>query len=208
MRIFTASRLHSRFHALFALAALCSTLSIAPALAATWDVDPTHSTVGFKVKHLVVANVRGRFTKYTGTVVLDDADITKSKFIAKIDVASIDTENAKRDEHLRSADFFDAAKHPQLTFESLSVKKTHNGIEVVGDLTMRGVTKPVLLMLEELSHEVKDPNGNPHRAFVMKGKINRRDFGLAWSKTVEGTGAVVGDEITLELEVELMNKRP
>lgn len=196
----------------FLAPALVAALAIvAPHLAAeaaTWDVDPSHSIVGFKVKHLVIAKVRGRFTKYTGTVTLDDKDITKSKFVAKIDAASIDTETEKRDEHLRSPDFFDVKKYPEITFESLSVKKLGDTIEVVGDLTMHGVKKPILLTLEELSPEVKDPAGNAHRAFVMKGKLNRRDYGLSWSKNVEGTGAVVGDEIELELEVELMNKRP
>jgi polyisoprenoid-binding protein YceI len=190
--------------ALFAALALSLAL---PAQAATWEVDNAHSTVGFVVKHLIIAKVRGHFSTFSGTVVIDDKDITKSKVDVKIDPASIDTDNGKRDEHLKSADFFDIAKFKDMTFKSTKIEKMGDGkLKMTGDLTMHGVTKSVVLEGEGPSAEVKDPGGNPHIAFSMATSIKRADFGLGWNKAIEG-GGVVGEDVKLELEVELKGKK-
>ncbi|MDP2343449.1 MAG: YceI family protein [Deltaproteobacteria bacterium] len=190
--------------ALFAALALAIA---APAQAATWEVDNAHSTVGFVVKHLIIAKVRGHFSTFSGTVVIDDKDITKSKVDVKIDPASIDTDNTKRDEHLKSADFFDTAKFKDMTFKSTKVEKMGDGkLKMTGDLTMHGVTKSVVLEGEGPSAEVKDPGGNPHVAFSMATTIKRADFGLGWNKAIEG-GGVVGEDVKLELEIELKGKK-
>ena len=190
--------------ALFAALALALA---APAQAATWTIDDAHSTVGFVVKHLIIAKVRGHFSKFSGTVVIDEKDITKSTVDVKIDPASIDTDNAKRDEHLRSAEFFDVAKFKDMAFKSTKIEKLAGGkLRMTGDLTMHGVTKPVVLEGEGPSAEVKDPGGNPHIAFSMATTIKRADFGLTWNKAIEG-GSVVGDDVKLELEIELKGKK-
>lgn len=189
----------------FALALALAT----PSLAASWEIDTAHSNVGFVVRHLVVAKVRGDFNEWSGTVVLDDKDITKSSVNVTIKTASIDTGNQKRDEHLRSADFFDAAKFPEITFKSTKVEpgKEKGTLKVTGDLTMHGVTKPVVLDVSGPSPEFKDPGGNPHVAFSATTKIKRQDFGLTWSKATEA-GPVVGDDVNVELEIELFKKKP
>ncbi len=189
------------------LALVLSAFAAGPVAAATWDIDPVHSHVGFKVEHLVVTKVRGNFNTFSGTVMIDDKDITKSKVNVTIDAASIDTRNQKRDDHLRSEDFFFVKKHPQITFTSTRIKKGKGKtLEVFGKLTMRGVTKPVRLVVEGPSPEVKDPGGNLHRGLSATTTLRRQDWGLTWSKTVEGT-SVVGDEIEIEIEVELTHKR-
>lgn len=192
------------------LAALALTLPFAfavPATAATWDIDQTHSHIGFRVAHLVVTKVRGNFDTFSGTVVLDEKDVTKSKVDVTIDVASINTRNGKRDDHLRSEDFFWAEKHPKMTFTSTRIKKGKGGtLEVFGKLTMRGKSKPILLTVQGPSKEVKDPAGNAHIGLSGTTTIKRGDWGLTWSKTVEGT-SVVGDEVEIEIDVELKNKR-
>jgi polyisoprenoid-binding protein YceI len=193
--------------ALRPLALVIATVLAAPsAMAATWDIDASHSTVGFVVKHLVIAKVRGNFKTFSGTVVLDDKDITKSSVNVKIDPASVDTDNEKRDAHLKSPDFFDVAKYKDFSFTSTKVEKAEGGLKVTGNLTLHGVTKPVVLMVEGPSQEIKDPGGNPHVAFSATTTIKRADFGLTWSKAVEG-GPVVGDDVKIELEIELYKKR-
>jgi polyisoprenoid-binding protein YceI len=188
---------------------LCMVLgSSAVGYGATWDIDKSHSHIGFKVRHLVISKVRGTFNQFKGTVSFDDSNIETLKTELEIDVASIDTGDAKRDKHLRSADFFDAKNHPKMIFKSTRVKKAGKGkLEVFGTLSMKGVTKPVMLQVEGPSPEVKDPGGNPHRAFYIELTINRKEWGMMWDKSVEGTGAVVGDEIEIEIEIELKNKR-
>lgn len=180
-----------------------------PGLAATWDIDTSHSQVGFVVRHLVVAKVRGDFNEWSGKVVLDEKDITKSSVDVKIKTASIDTGTPDRDKHLRSPDFFDADKFPELTFKSTKVEagKDKGTLKITGDLTIRGVTKSVVLDVNGPSPEFKDPAGNPHVAFSGTTKINRRDYGLNWSKAVEA-GPVAGEEVTIEIEVELKGKKP
>jgi polyisoprenoid-binding protein YceI len=180
----------------------------AMAFAATWNIDPEHSHVGFKVRHLMVTNVKGIFEKYSGTVVVDDKDITKSKVEVTIDTASIDTNVKKRDDHLRSADFFDVAKYPAMTFVSKKVAKAGpDRLTVTGDLTIRGITKEVALAVEGPTPEVKDPWGGLRRGATASTVINRKDFGLAWNKALETGGVVVGDEVTITLEVEMIKAK-
>jgi polyisoprenoid-binding protein YceI len=179
-----------------------------PARAATWEIDTGHSSVGFVVKHLVIARVRGNFKSYAGTVVFDDKDPTKSSVEVRIDPASIDTDNARRDEHLRSADFFDVGKFKELTFKSSKVEKLPDGrLKITGNLTMHGVTKPVVLEAEGPSPELKDPGGNPHIAFSASTTLKRADFGLTWNQAIEG-GSVVSEDVRIEIDVELFKKKP
>ena len=180
----------------------------ATALASDWDVDSAHSQVGFSVRHMMVSSVHGTFDKYTGWIALDDGDIGKSKAHFDIDAASVNTGNAKRDEHLRSPDFFDAAKFPKITFESTKVDKHGPGeLTLIGNLTIKNITKPVVFSVSGLSGEVKDPWGMTRRGASAVAKISRKDFGLTWQKSIETGGVVVGDEVTLTLEVELTKKK-
>ncbi|WP_306533387.1 YceI family protein [Geobacter sp.] len=177
------------------------------AFASTWTIDPDHSNIGFKVKHLMVANVKGSFEKHTGTVEINDKDITKSKVEVSIDTNSINTNVQKRDEHLRSADFFDVAKYPTMTFVSKNVAKAgKDRLKVTGDLTLHGVTRQVVLDVEPISKESKDPWGNIRRGTTATTKIDRKDFGLTWNKGLETGGVLVGDEITITLEIEMIRK--
>jgi polyisoprenoid-binding protein YceI len=177
------------------------------AFASTWTIDADHSNVGFKVRHLMVSNVKGSFEKYTGTVEIDDKDITKSKVEVSIDVNSINTNVAKRDEHLRSADFFDVAKHPSMTFTSKKVARAGTDkLKVTGDLTLHGVTKEVVLDVEGPTSEVKDPMGKIRKGATAVTKINRKDFGLTYNKVLETGGVAVGEEVTITLEIEMVKK--
>lgn len=177
------------------------------ALAATWNIDPDHSSVGFKVKHLMVSNVSGNFNKHSGVVEIDEKDITKSKVEVTIDTTSINTNVAKRDEHLRSADFFDVAKYPTMTFVSKKVAKAgKDRLNVTGDLTLHGVTKEVVLDVEGPSVESKDPWGNFRKGATATTRINRKDFGLTWNAALETGGVVVGDEVIIVLEIEMIKK--
>lgn len=175
------------------------------ASATIWNIDPDHTNIGFKVRHLMVSNVRGSFDKHIGVVDINDKDITKSKVEVSIDTASINTNVQKRDEHLRSADFFDVAKYPTMTFISKKVAKAgKNKLKVTGDLTLHGITKQVVLNVEGPTAVSKDPYGNIRRGAVANTKINRKDFGLAWNATLETGGVVVGDEVAITLEVEMI----
>ncbi|GAM11382.1 hypothetical protein OR1_03698 [Geobacter sp. OR-1] len=177
------------------------------AFATTWAIDPDHSNIGFKVKHLMVSNVKGSFDKHTGTVEINDKDITKSKVEVSIDANSINTNVQKRDEHLRSADFFDVAKYPAMTFVSKKVAKAgKDKLKVTGDLTLHGITKQVVLDVEGPTKESKDPWGAIRRGATANTKINRKDFGLVWNKALETGGVAVGDEITITLEIEMIKK--
>jgi polyisoprenoid-binding protein YceI len=177
------------------------------AFASTWTIDPDHSNVGFKVRHLMVSNVKGSFEKQTGTVEIDDKDITKSKVEVTIDTNSINTNVKKRDDHLRSADFFDVAKFPTMTFVSRKVEKAgKDNLKVTGDLTLHGVTKQVVLAVEGPSKESKDPYGNIRRGATATTKINRKDYGLVWNAALETGGVAVGEEVTITLEIEMIKK--
>ena len=193
---------------LFASSVVGALLAAAPsaAFASDWELDAAHSTVSFKVRHMMVSNVQGGFTKFSGTLNLDDKDVTKSTLSVDIDVASVDTRNPKRDEHLKSADFFDVAKFPKMTFKSTKVEKQGDKYLATGDLTLHGVTKPVTLTVTNVTGEVKDAFGAIRRGAQATGKINRKDFGLAWNKALEAGGVAVGEEVSLDLEVECTKK--
>lgn len=190
---------------------LASLAAFVPVLAlgatSTWNVDSTHSTAAFGVKHLVISTARGEFKKFSGVVQLDEADVTKSTVQATIDVDSIATGVADRDGHLKSPDFFDVAKYPTMTFKSTKVQKAgKDALKVTGDLTLHGVTKPVVLQVST-SPEVKGMYGETRRGFSASTKISRKDFGLSWNKLVEA-GPAVGDEVTITLDLELVKDQP
>jgi polyisoprenoid-binding protein YceI len=174
---------------------------------AAYDIDGSHSRVGFSVRHMMVSTVRGEFKKFTGTAFIDEKNPPASKISLEADVASIDTSEPKRDAHLKSPDFFDAAKFPKLAFASTSVARSTTGYSVKGDLTIHGVTKPVTLDVEALSPEMKDPWGGLRRGTHARAKIDRKDFGLTWNKALETGGAVVGDDVTIDLDVELLKQQ-
>lgn len=174
------------------------------AFAGTYAIDEAHSSAQFSVKHMMVANVKGEFTKLSGSAVLDDKNPKKNKIDATIDASTINTRNEKRDGHLKSPDFFDTAKHPTITFKSTEVKKVGEGkYEAKGNLTMRGVTKAVVLEVEAPATEIKDPYGNVKRGATATTTINRKDFGLNWNAALETGGVVVGDEVKVTIDVEL-----
>lgn len=183
----------------FALVALVSL----PAFAANYTLDGGHSRVGFGVKHMMVTNVKGQFKAFSGTVSIDDADVTKSVVKVDIDVASVDTNNEKRDEHLKSADFFDVQNHAKMTFASTSVKKAGQKLLVTGDLTLHGVTKPVTLTVEGPSKEWTNPWGQVVRGASATGKFSRKDFGMTFGKVTEAGGVLVADEVSLDFDLEL-----
>lgn len=168
-----------------------------------WVLDSSHSRLGFSVSHLVVSSVSGRFKQFNGKVELDEANLTKSQVDITIKADSIDTDDAKRDEHLRSPEFFDAKKFPTLHFKSSKITKAGGKkFKVAGDLTIHGVTKPVTLDAV-LSEPVKNPWGKIVRSVKMSGKIKRGDFGLTWNKALDAGGVVVGDEVTLDIQAEI-----
>lgn len=180
----------------------------ATAKAGTWDIDPAHSTIEFSVKHMMVSTVKGQFEKVKGTIELDDKDVTKSTVEVTIDLASINTHEPKRDGHLKSPDFFDVAKYPTATFKSTKVQKAGKKLKVTGDLTLHGVTKPVVLDVEGPSSAAKTPFGTTVRGVHATGKIDRKDFEIGWNKVLDNGGVVVGNEVTLEFNAELTEKAP
>ncbi|PLX92078.1 MAG: protein yceI precursor [Desulfuromonas sp.] len=188
------------------LIALIFTAIPALATASTWVIDPDHSHIGFKIRHMMVSNVRGGFGTFSGNVEFDEKNITRSTTKVTIETASIDTGVEKRDAHLRSADFFDVATYPTMTFTSKKVAKASGGIKVTGDLTLHGVTREVVLNVEGPTGEFKDPWGNTRRGATATTTINRKDFGLNWNAMIESGGILVGEEVTIILEVELIKK--
>jgi polyisoprenoid-binding protein YceI len=190
-----------------ALAVLISLVIPSVAAADTWVIDTDHSNVGFKVRHMMISNVKGDFGTFKGSVDINDTDLTKSKVEVIIETASIDTGVAKRDEHLRSAEFFDVARFPTMTFVSSKVEKSGpDKLKVTGNLTLRGVTKEVVLDVEGPTRSYKDPWGNVKRGASATTKINRKDFGLTWNKVIESGGVAVGEEVAIALEIELLKK--
>jgi len=171
----------------------------------TYSIDPTHSSVAFSVRHMMFAKVRGRFAKWTTDLALDPRDLSKSSVKVTIDAASIDTGVADRDAHLRSADFFDVEHFPTLSFESTSVAQSAAGASVTGNLTIRGITRPVTLELEALGGG-KDPWGNERRLYSAKASILRSEFGLTWNQALEAGGVLVSDKIEIEVEVQAVGK--
>jgi polyisoprenoid-binding protein YceI len=173
--------------------------------AITYQIDNAHSHAQFKVRHLMISNVRGEFSKVSGSVVYDPDDPPASKINAHIDVSTISTREPQRDEHLKSGDFFDVARYPSITFASKDVVANGpDSFEVAGDLTIHGTTRQVALAVEDVTPEAKDPWGNFRRGASAKTKINRKDFGLAWNMALEAGGFVLGDEIEITIDVELI----
>lgn len=168
----------------------------------TYKIDPTHSEVAFKVKHLMISTVTGHFNNFDGTVNAEKEDLTDATVHFEADVNSVSTNNEQRDGHLKSSDFFDAANHPKLTFNSTAMnKKSGNNYELEGNLTLRGVTKPVKLEVE-YAGKMTDFYGNEKHGFEVTGKINRKDFGLEWGAVTEAGGVVVSDEVKLQANVQ------
>lgn len=187
------------------LTALLSVAMAVPALAAEYSVDKDHSNVGFQVRHML-SKVNGEFTDFESNFIFDDKKIEDSKGTFVVKTASINTRNQKRDDHLRSPDFFDSKKFPEMTFKSKKVTKAGDkNFKLEGDLTIKGVTKPVTFDGEYLGIE-KDPWGNTRAAFTAKTKINRKDYGLNWNKTLESGGLLVGDDVEISLNVEAVQK--
>lgn len=173
----------------------------------TWKIDQAHSAVSFNVSHMVIAEVSGRFTDFDVTLVQTKDDFSDSKLNATIKVKSINTDNEGRDKHLRSADFFDAEKDSNITFISKSFNKTgKDTYKITGDLTMRGVTKPVVLETK-LKGTMNDPWGNTRAGFKAEGKVNRKDFGIVWNKTLEAGGLLVGEDVGIIINVEMVKEK-
>jgi polyisoprenoid-binding protein YceI len=171
----------------------------------TWTIDPTHSKVGFKVKHMMFTNVSGSFNTYGATIETEDDDFTKSSVVFTADTNSVDTANADRDNHLKSADFFDAEQFPKLTFKVTSFAPKGDDYEVTGDLTIKDVTKSVSFPAE-FSGLMKDPWGNTKAGLNIYGKINRKEFGLNWNAALETGGVLVGEDVKLEVELQLLKQ--
>jgi polyisoprenoid-binding protein YceI len=187
------------------IVAMAVLLSGVPAFAATYNIDPVHSQIHFTVAHLVMFKVKGAFDQYQGVIEAEPGSGTLGSVRATIRTASIDTREKKRDDHLRSADFFDAANHPEMTFVSKRVEGNGGEITVIGDLTIRGTTREVALKGKHLG-EIKDAYGMTRAGFEAAGKINRQDFGLAWNKALEAGGMVVGDEVVIGLEIQAVKQ--
>jgi polyisoprenoid-binding protein YceI len=172
-----------------------------------WNIDASHSTAEFSVRHLMITNVKGRFGALEGWVEYDPERPGDTRIEATIDATSIDSREEKRDAHLRSADFFDVEHHPKLTFKSTRVTKSDDGFDVVGDLTIRGVTKEVTLSVEGPSSQSKDPWGNTRIGASATGKINRKDWGLHWNAALETGGVVVSEQVKLSIDVSLIQAK-
>ena len=171
----------------------------------TWQIDPSHATVGFAVRHLMISTVRGRFSDVRGTVSVDGDDFQTAEVRVTIDTASVDTREPKRDAHLRSADFFDADRFPAMTFTSERVDKTPRGYRLVGDLTIRDVTREVSLIVSD-EGRVRDPWGGVRAGFSATAVLNREDFGLTWNAALEAGGVLVGSEVKIAIDVELLER--
>jgi polyisoprenoid-binding protein YceI len=194
-----------------AVAAAAAAVLSFPSVAATstWQIDPQHSSAQFSVRHLGISTVRGAFSKVTGTIVLDETDIAKSTVDVTIDVSTVDTREPNRDNDLRSDKFFDVAHYPSMTFKSKKVEQVAPGkLKVTGDLTIRGTTKEVVLDVDGPTAPVKDPWGHDRAAVNATTKINRQDFGVKWNATMDNGGVVVGDDVPITIDVEIIKQTP
>jgi polyisoprenoid-binding protein YceI len=177
------------------------------AQAEVYEIDPSHSTVGFKIRHLAISSVPGRFGDFSGTIEFDPKNIEKSHTEASIAIKSINTENTKRDDHLKGADFFDEAKHPAISFKTTKVEPvSESTFKATGDLMMHGVTKPVTLDVE-YTGSATDPWGNKRVGFAATTSLSRKDFGITWNKALDAGGVVLGDEVKVTLEIEGIEKK-
>lgn len=175
---------------------------------ARWDVDPDHSIIEFRVAHMVVSKTAGKFTDYRGLVEMDPDTRTFKTIEATINTASVNTNQEKRDAHLRNADFFDVQQYPTMTFKMKSYKSAGDGYTALGDLTLHGVTREITLV-GTFNGVTKDPWGNQRAGFNAEGKLNRKDFGMVWNKTLDSGGLVVGDEVQIRLDIEcIKTKKP
>jgi polyisoprenoid-binding protein YceI len=182
-----------------------STLAAPQTSTTTWNIDPVHSVAEFKVKHMMISNVKGQFPKVTGALTLDESDLTNSRAEASIEAASIETRDSQRDAHLKSPDFFDVEKFPALSFKSTGIKLVRDGeLAVEGNLTIRGVSRKVVFSVEGPTPPAKDPWGNTRVAVSATTKINRKDFGLTWNAALETGGILIGDEVTITLDVQFV----
>ena len=171
----------------------------------TWKIDPVHTAAEFKVKHMMITNVKGQFTALTGSLSLDESDLANAHVEATLDAASVTTRDAQRDAHLKSPDFFDVEKFPTLAFTSTRVSRNSEGeIEAAGNLTIHGVTREVVFAVEGPTPPGKDPWGNTRIGLSATAKINRRDFGLTWNAALETGGILVGDEVTITLDAQFI----
>jgi len=188
------------------LAGLAAALALpASAGTTTYQIDPRHSSAGFGVTHLMISTVRGEFHGVTGTVVVDDSDVSKSSVNVTIDATTVDTREPDRDKHLKSEAFFDVAKYPAITFQSTKVERNNDGtLKVTGDLTIRGVTKTATLTAILPKAPIKDPWGFQRTAVSASTKINRQEFGVAWNQKLDSGGVVVGDDVNITLDVEMI----
>jgi len=182
-----------------------STLATPQISTTTWNLDPVHSVAEFKVKHMMISNVKGQFPKVTGKLTLDESELTKSQVEATIEAASIETRDPQRNAHLKSADFLDVEKFPTLSFKSTGIRRVGEGeLAVEGDLTIHGVTRKVVFSVEGPTPPAKDPWGNARIAVSATTKISRKDFGLTWNAALETGGILVGDEVTITLDVQFV----
>ena len=182
-----------------------STLATPHTAITTWNIDPAHSVAEFKVKHMMISHVKGQFAKVSGALTLDESELANSRIEASIEAASIETRDAQRDTHLKSADFFDVEKFPTLSFKSTGIRQVRDGeLAAEGDLTIRGVTRKVVFSVEGPTPPAKDPWGNTRVAVSATTKINRKDFGLTWNTALETGGILVGDEVTITLDVQFV----
>lgn len=173
-----------------------------------WTPDLVHSSVGFTVRHLVVSKVRGKFTRWTGSILMDEHDLTRTQVDVSIETASVDTGVEQRDNHLRSADFFDVEKHPAMTFKSARVERAEDGmLRAHGNLTMHGVTRPIVLDVEYAGTQ-KDPWGGLRAGFSARTSLNRKDYGLVWNQVLETGGVAVGDKVEIDIEIEAVKQVP
>ncbi len=189
-------------------AALTAVLTLpASAATTTWEIDPAHTAAGFSVKHLMISTVRGQFKGITGTINWDDQDISKSTVDVTIDAKTVDTSEPQRDKDLRSDRFFDTEKFPTITFKSTKVEQVSAGrLKVAGNLTIHGITKPVVLDVEGPSAQIKDPWGMTRVAINATTKVNRQDYGVKWNANIDGGGVVVGDDVNITIDLEMVKK--
>jgi polyisoprenoid-binding protein YceI len=188
------------------LAGLAAALALpASAGTTTYQIDPRHSSAGFGVTHLMISTVRGEFHGVTGTVVVDDSDVSKSTVNVTIDATSLDTREPDRDKHLKSEAFFDVAKYPTIAFQSTKVERNNDGsLKITGDLTIRGITKTAVLTTTVPKAPIKDPWGLQRTAASASTRINRQDYGVAWNQKLDSGGVVVGDDVNITLDVEMI----
>src|SRR5271154_1606727 len=182
-----------------------STLATPQTATTTWNIDPVHSAAEFKVKHMMISNVKGHFPKVRGALTLDESDLSKSRVEATIDATSIETRDPQRDTHLKSPDFFDVEKFPAISFKSTGIRVVRDGeLAVEGNLTIRDVTRKVVFSVEGPTPPAKDPWGNTRVGVSATTKISRKDFGLHWNAALESGGFLVGDEVTITLDVQFV----